>query len=552
MATYFVPVGQKLTLELQLIGAFESVDSITCTLYRLSSVLKKRKTVDTVEAAVEGSKATLEWESKGLDETKEMSCTVYCKLEAGKAKAQLEDEIIVFQPTLKVKALDAENTGNPLPHALCSLEVEADPRWGDRTSPWWGRRARTLQAGIDGTVEFDNLPPGQITLDWHSPFSLKKWTQSKGSEREAQVKRTVVARLSYPAHGTALHRQFVNLTPNGRDLERGPEFVVRVGADANFSAARAGDKIYLKATYHEDNSDRNNPHAKLEGQDTKKGKTITLDKKIRNAGGVVDFRFHLGIAGGDRVTLALGGTKTCSDLEFTVETWRKLKITPVKPNALYPLADDQLPEATRNAVSRAFAQAFLQTDFEEAITVEAPTKRETYGTYELVEVTPDVAERLGLERQTYYVHHSNGSPHSLFREKLLEEGAPDGEPRLHILLGHAIYQDNGRLRVNPELITAESEWIDADQYILPCTFEGKSALQMFGNSWEDSQGHKGKVLPEWVEINSKDQKIRIRLPAEEVAQCRRGGDGGAFRDGETAGRGRAGKVDRSINFAPLR
>ncbi len=514
MATQFIPAGKKITLKTKVRGDIEEVTSVTFKLYSLRG--KKKEELDTVTADVVDGIAEAQWEATGPDEAKEMSLTVCCDVEAGETKAQLEP-IVVFFDHIKVVAKDAKNSSDPLPLALCKIEMEIDSRFSMfRDHPWWGKKSRVLRADENGEILFDNLPPGNAKLSWRAPFKLKKWTKKTGAEREAQVERKFIAKLLNPKAGTALQRQFVNLSPSPTDSSRGSDLLLRVGADPAFSASRAGDKVYLNVKCDPENSDRNDdPKPVVEEKELKKGKEIKLDKAIAEDGGFAEFRFNFGAAGGDKFTISVGGTDDCADLELQVETWRKVWIVPVRPSLSFPLEKNHLPEAIRAKSQKAFDAAYIELAFEPAITVNPDD--DWYG-YKLVICDPDTSETLGLARKTHYFHRTYSPPHPHYRKKFLAGDAPpDREPRFYLLLGHGIYSESNGYHATLEMEEPETDWFDVAVSLLPVDPAGEPIVKGSGLSrWEDTQGNSGEVTDAFIEVNQQERKLKVKLPTDEI------------------------------------
>jgi hypothetical protein len=518
MPAQFLPDGEKVTLHAQLKGnKVSELSDVEFIIFELSSVLGRRKNIEKVPGKLGPVKkgetdtrvATAEWTARGIEKDK-LQMTVFYEVKAGDLKGESLEEIVIYTPQIEVMAKE-DGSNKALPLVLCTLKVTPDSRYTiPDASPWKGKVSTTKRTDETGKTVFDNLPPGDYELSWRSPFSLVKWTKSSGAEREAQVKRGVKAVFVYPQPGK--HIQYVNLPAAAENPEQGPALTVRAKVDPVLGEGRAGDVIYCKATYGDENSDRNDdPKPEFEGKPGTKKEVYTEKKELENDNGTVSFSLNLGVAGGDKVTLELGGTEACEDQKVEICTWRQLAICPVLPAADYPLPGGTFPGSVVDLVTKVFEPVYIKPVFEPAVTV---LPDPSWDSYKLVEVGPDLAEKLGLPRGKVYFHKANSSPAEKYK-KAFTTPPPDENPRVYIVLGYTIYREQGGcdVRLNFEMTSDDSGWIDAKGSILPIDPTGQPSFG-YDKKWDAGGGKKGAIEPDWVQIDQKAKRVRLILPKD--------------------------------------
>jgi hypothetical protein len=177
----------------------------------------------------------------------------------------------------------------------------------------------------DGRHDQGNVEAGSYVVSAARPgYRVNPTKVLVGPEQTALARvqlQRIRARLIWPKSGAA-HQQFVNLDPDPSERSHGNRIAVRVG----IVDGKAGDKLYLKIDWDAAKvSKRNSPARQVMGGTSeawcpKGGKEVTL--KADGEEPVVEI--DLGLAGGDEITVAVGGTTDCADERCTIITWRKL------------------------------------------------------------------------------------------------------------------------------------------------------------------------------------------------------------------------------------
>jgi len=446
----FVPVGRDVTLSATLSG--DGVDAITTAqfqVYRITST--GEQVLDNVQGAVNARRATCTWTARGPSPT-ETTCSVFYRVTAGDLRAVGVDEIVVFRNQLQVTAFkDLQRT--PQPGALCALRVTVDPEYTPPQGAPEFRNGRVQRTNAQGVTVFDNLPPGQWEASFRSPYFLTNWTVPGGVAREAIVQRLVRARFVSPNPATlnnGVHKQWVNLTTDPTAVvvghaDHGPVLKVRAEVVPDGGPGRTGDRIFLKATFGRDNSLRNDPAPSFEGTPGGKGVAVpAVSKALTADGGEVEFTVHLGMAGGDAVTLALGGTPDCQDASMVVVNWRKVFIHPVRPRD-YVLPNDQLSDAVKAVMTEHLAKGFVEAVYEDATVLADNSGGMVVG----ADITRHYA-KLPQGQDLIFLNSGPEKPH-------YDSSLPKFPPRLHLLLGHVIATKHVESQVFP-VTSRRSDW----------------------------------------------------------------------------------------------
>lgn len=468
----FVPVGRDVTLSAMLSG--DGVDAITTAQFDLYRVTPQgEQALGTVQGAVRDRKATCTWTASGPTAA-ESGCSVYYRVTAGDLRAVAPAEIVVFRDRLAVTALKSAG-GPPQPGALVALKVTVDPHYtppsGARSFP----RERLLRANDQGVTVFDNLPPGRWELSFRSPFHLVRWTVPTGPAREAVVERLVRGEFVFPDPSgltNGVHKQWVNLTTDPTAVvalhaDHGPVLAVRARVKPDNGPGRTGDRLYMKAVFGTDNSLRNDPAPSFEGTPGGKGVTVpAVSKALTADGGEVVFTVHLGLAGGDAVTLHLGGTPLCEDASITVLNWRKLHIHPVRPRD-YALPNDQLPDPVKRLMETHLRRGFIEPEFEGATALP-----DNGGGYvvpaDITRHYPQLPQGVGL------LFFSTSPEKALFSAN---SNAPRFPPRIHLVLGHVIAKKSVETHTF-SVTSARSPWRPSSSGLqfYPVPFDGEPLL----------------------------------------------------------------------------
>ncbi|MFO0628455.1 MAG: hypothetical protein U0325_22975 [Polyangiales bacterium] len=444
----FVPIGREVTLSATLSG--EGVDAITTAsfeVYRTTS--SGEEVVATVQGAVADRRATCPWTAAG-PKPEESGCSVYYRVTAGELRASGADEIVVYRDRLEVKTLSARG-GPAQPGTLCALKITVDPLF---KAPPNVRIAaeRVRRADGEGVAVFENLPPGRWEVSFRSPFQLVAWTVPQGPRREAVVERLVRARFVSPDPTrleNGIHKQWVNLTTDPTAVvqghpDRGPVLKVRAEVVPENGPGRTGDRIYMRAVFGGENSMRNDPAPAFEGQAGGRGvRTTEVSKALTADGGSVEFTVNLGLAGGDSVTLELGGTPACQDASLVVVNWRRLFVRPVRPRD-YVLPGEELSQNVKSLLAAQFTPGFIELEFERATVLPDNSN----GTV----VPPEITRHYPKLPQGQNLIFLGGSP-----EKAHFTGGATHPPRFNLLLGHVIAKKSTETQVFP-VTGARSDW----------------------------------------------------------------------------------------------
>ncbi|MFO0628459.1 MAG: hypothetical protein U0325_22995 [Polyangiales bacterium] len=541
----FVPVGRDVTLRAELTGdGVESITAATFELFRLNR--EARQTLDRVQGTVVDRIATCTWTARG-PQGDETGCSVYYRVTAGELTCSPSDELVVFHNTLEITA--RKESGDPQPLALCRLRVTPDPMYTPPRGAAQFPRTRLTRADAQGVVRFTGLPPGRWEAGFESPFHLVRWVRPLGRQREAVVERLIRAEFVWPVpdpQANNIHKQWVNLTedPSAAVVghpDRGPVLTIRakVAADPVTGRGQRGDRIYLRATFGAENSLRDTPACSFEGTAGGRGVgPIDKHKDLAADDGEVEFTLHLGLAGGDSVALALGGTPACSDATLVIQNWRKLRIHPVRPRD-YVLPNDVLHPGVQAVMVQHLRPAYIDLDFEPA-EVLADNLGATVVAPEVVAHYPNWPQGQAL------IFYTRAPEKGLFNDR---SGDPKFPPRLHLVLGHVIASETVETHMF-SLTKMVSDWIPSKEgvrfYAHP--FDGRpllgimreaeperpqmrevsqgpnrptrkeptgrmlAAVAQLGSNWKVSSTEHGELDDACIEISEDKSRFRVRLP----------------------------------------
>lgn len=542
----FVPVGRDVNLRAELTG--DGVDAITTATFELFRLNNgARQVLDRVQGAVVARVATCTWTARG-PAGEETGCSVYYKVTAGELSITPADELVVFFNTLEILA--RKESGDPQPLALCRLRVTPDPLYTPPPGAAPFPRTRVTRADAQGVVRFSGLPPGRWEASFDSPFHLVRWVRDRGRDREAVVDRLIRAEFVWPVPdplANNIHKQWVNLTEDPSVAvvghpDHGPVLTIRakVAADPTTGRGQRGDRIYLRATFGGENSLRDTPAQSFDGAAGGRGVgPIDKHKDLAADDGEVEFVLHLGLAGGDSVSLALGGTPACSDATLVIQNWRKLYIHPVRPRD-YALPNDVLHPGVQNVMQQHLRPGYIEPEFE-AAEVLADNLDATV-------VTPEIAARYPHWPQgRRLIFYTRAPEKGIFSQR---SGDPKFPPRLHLLLGHVIATQTTETHML-SLTRLVSDWIPSKDGLrfYPYPFDGDPllgvmreaqperpqmrevsqgpnrptrkeptgrmlpAVEALGSNWKVDDTHKGELDDACIEISEDRSRFRVRLPA---------------------------------------
>jgi hypothetical protein len=280
----------------------------------------------------------------------------------GVAEANLPDEVVVWGRSIEVTAKLAD--GNPAAGALVKFSmVDPPPAKGEGRG---AARERVLRADDQGKINFRLPYASDVNTAVQRPWALDDaWVVGTGQRREVTVKRGFNAEIEWPVADATLqlHRQWVNLPVDLAKPEQGQTVKVKV-KPVTTADAEAGDTVYVKVTY-----DGNNSGRKVRGGEQPAGKVLTFERTL-SMQKTCTFDVELSPAGGDKVTVEVGGTPAASDATVDIQSWRKLFYALASPDFMdADLGDDTLPDgnaarglpdAVRNQLKAVLDPVFIE------------------------------------------------------------------------------------------------------------------------------------------------------------------------------------------------
>lgn len=307
--------------------------------------------VTTVQGEVLNGIAVGQWDPDITPDGEERSLRVYYIVTVGEQTVRSQ-ELEVYLDWVEITSVDEQAAA--LPDVPYRLTVGDDVREGT--------------TGSTGIARESGLPAGEVHFEWRGPYQLVEWVDEKGPTRKAKLERVQRMKLEWPnPEGNGGRRAWQE---DGTEVELDPQFHawtqwVNCPYDATTEAGRAcgprlrcrvraaepehaaqGEKVYVKVEWPPaaELSPRDDPPRLLvEGADrpwaqgeTQKG----LELEFPEAGGLVEFEVQLGLAGGDRVTIHVGGSDRCEDVKLVVTNRRKVfyALTRLEHQALPDLA----------------------------------------------------------------------------------------------------------------------------------------------------------------------------------------------------------------------
>jgi hypothetical protein len=303
-----VAVDKDMKLDIRVDGKHADGAPVTFTIKRTGG-----DEVDTVDGKIEKGRAKATWTASGPTadgDERVWRCFYEASVDDVTATS---DEFDVYLPTLEVASKDED--GGDLPDMAFKVYI--------------GKKVWRGNTGSTSSYTVQNLPPApseDIEVKWSAPARLVEWSEDTAGKKTAKLKKSFKAQLLFPKAGT--HKQYVNLDKDKAHPEQGSKLTLRIGVHPDDGPSRAGDVFYVKVVYPSDDelSKRKTPGRALAGakeQDWSspdKGATYTL----KADGGEAKLELELGLAGGDKVTVHVGGTDACEDEQVEVTNWRKL------------------------------------------------------------------------------------------------------------------------------------------------------------------------------------------------------------------------------------
>ncbi len=484
-------------------------------------------------------------EAPFLDQVR--SGSVFARWEAKVLRVTIsspEQEIVVYRDTLEVHFEGREQLD--VSTARCVVRMNISSGWNGPS------QVRHEPASIDnGVARFSGLPPGQAKVHWINPALLDSWVdddqhKAEGSKRKAILKGggyRAVFHFPDPAqlqekNGVPVHRQYVNLDPAKKiqsdrpdedHPEYGPELVIKLKADARDRAPQPGDKLFLRATYSENNSKRNaDPAPSFMGKGVDPGVT-RLVSATAGQGGIAEFRLNLGQAGLDEVRLSAGGTVECEDAQLRVDNWRRIYLRSAVPKSSLDKAPLDLSEEVKKQVKRDLANAGVECVIEEPLVYELDGSHWVFD--------EDETEARGLPKVPSLIFSQ--PPDKL--PKVIDAARKDrgdSAPRFLVPLCSAIVEAT-ELAFNLTMTTAQTDWIDAGNVTLMRKSLDLDSIivsydeELSESSWGPDQTFP-KVKSEWWVSASQDGPQREQFDVKD-ARLRVGGHRAILQDKEETG-----------------
>lgn len=401
MAKKFAVLDKTVKLTATIPKKYTNYSQAKLTIFRI----KKDKTRQEYEKdrviQLSAGVGTYEWTAKG-PEKEEMYCDVRVewKAEGTFSNSSAIEDLVVYRRSIDVEAVKDGHEDQKMPCASFRVRFTRHAEYEGET-----RNPKTeWETSEQGQVTIDNLPPGELDIEWVHPYSLgaKEWfkeatyTQTGGKRKAVLKKEGCRAAFVWPPYarldeveGIRVYEQIVNLNrndqiaddpPSGCLVQGSPDFGaghpeygadIKIGVciDARDGGGQAGDEIFVKAEFGANNSDRNaDPAPAFEGTAAAKGSTHT--KTLTLTGGslaalrggparhaqVKTFSLNLGAAGGDEVTISIGSTEECKDQKIKIVNWRRLYFRPVVAQSA-PLT---LPDGTIDRITGILESVFVR------------------------------------------------------------------------------------------------------------------------------------------------------------------------------------------------
>ncbi|MBX3467558.1 MAG: hypothetical protein KF878_11770 [Planctomycetes bacterium] len=321
-AVRFAIAGRDTRLELRVRGQYRDGTACQFSIYKAAD----RSVIETIDGQVQRGKAVTTWSAVGPDEADAArSHRVFYEVTVDGTAQTTSPELEVYHDAIEVSSVGED--GAALPDVRFVLTIT---RAGARS-----RHTVQGSTGSTGSFRVTGLPPGDVELTWRSPARFLEWVEEPtGTKRKAKLKPAFRARLVWPPAGT--HKQWVNHRARPDQPDLGSKLKVRVAVHPDDGPSRAGDEVFLKLEYPPQNqlSRRANPRRGVAGGAVQAWSRpmVGATKSVRADGGEVEFEVELGLAGGDKVTIHVGGTEACEDEQVEVTNWRRLYYHLMRPD----------------------------------------------------------------------------------------------------------------------------------------------------------------------------------------------------------------------------
>lgn len=325
-----MPAGQDATLGTKVNGIDEGTP-VSFTIFKV----KDDTQLGTADGVVDHGSATCIWPAEGPDPEAEgtnRECRIYfVAVPDGTGMEITSPEMIVYLDHVTIETLKEDGTAAPDTPVRIKIGGGSNPTIVERST------------GAEGTVRVENLPQGELELEWPAPIRFIDWKEPiKAARLRATVRPAFRVEILWPTgeaaegepeppesgeDGKKLHCQWVNLLRSKEEPDRGSLIRVKVKLKEVDGPGKQDDEIFAKLEYP--------PAKELSERPAERGFTgearLSTVVALRDEDGEAVFEIDLGLAGGDRVTLRVGGTESCEDDEITIVNWRKLWQKVVRP-----------------------------------------------------------------------------------------------------------------------------------------------------------------------------------------------------------------------------
>ncbi len=320
-AVQTVVAAKDAQLELRIKGSHPDGTACQFQVYKA----KDQSLLETIDGQVKKGKATTTWAAVGPDEAgAERSHRVYYVVTVNSTEKTTSPELEVYHDWVEVTSKGEDDA------ALADMRFVLTVKSGG-----FGKAIKG-STGSTGTFKVDNLPPGEVTVDWQSPARLVEWTEETATKRAAKLKKAFRAALVWPKAGA--HVQWVNHKAKPGQPDWGSKLKVRVGVHTDDGPSKKGDEVYIKLEYPPEGelSKRQEPKRGAKGAAATAWSKpmLGLTKKVAADGGEVEVEVELGLAGGDKVKIHVGGTEACDDEVVEVTNWRRIYYQLTRPDSM--------------------------------------------------------------------------------------------------------------------------------------------------------------------------------------------------------------------------
>lgn len=377
-------------------------------------------------------KGELKWVAAGLKDG-ELECEVTWEV-------LVEDEIHeagelrVYRPEIEVVAKDTD--GEPIEDARLRIRLSVRPDAALQYGLSGTRRVVRKDTDAEGKLKLNYLPSTDVKLTWQPPWEIVAWPRGEGATREATLRRSpfVLAAVT-PAEGAL--QQWVNAVANPAHRDLGTVLTLDVRGHAPGDPATdagAEQTYYVKLERALDGSRRTTDDAP-----SHKGKVVvpgatTVQSSPLAGDHTGSFEIDLGAGGGDTFTVRAGSSVECSDLSWTVETWRRLHVHLLPATAAMQILPGDLA-AMKTRVETALRDGYIE------VVWHGPTPLQ--GNAGCLTVPQATITRIGLPWNTlpnYCVHQvdARSTTKLELRDDVAAAVVNDQEPRIYVVLCHLL------------------------------------------------------------------------------------------------------------------